>query len=126
MPLLFSYGTLRQPKVQRANYGRRLNGTPDVLIGFRGQPLAITDPEVVRLSGKAVHTIACHTGDMADRIPGMLFEITDQELAATGAYEVDAYGRVEAVLESGARAFVYVGPPLGAAARVRDGGSRSV
>jgi hypothetical protein len=111
MPLLFSYGTLRQPEVQRATYGRLLDGTPDVLFGYCLEPLAISDPEVVRLSGKAVHTIACHTGDAADGISGVVFDISDDELAATDAYEVDAYARAEVALDSGARAFVYIGPP---------------
>lgn len=113
MPLLFSYGTLRQAEVQRANYGRLLEGRADVLAGYRLAPLAITDQEVVRISGKAVHTIACATGDPTDRIPGVVFEIEDDELTATDAYEVDAYGRAEVELESGARAFVYVGPAVG-------------
>jgi gamma-glutamylcyclotransferase (GGCT)/AIG2-like uncharacterized protein YtfP len=111
MPFLFSYGTLQQPEVQRANYGRLLEGTPDALVGYRLRPLAITSAKVVRLSGKAVHTIASHTGDEADRIHGMLFEIGDDELAATDAYEVDAYARAEVTLQSGARAFVYIAAP---------------
>ena len=111
MPSLFSYGTLQQPEVQRATYGRLLDGTPDTLTGYRLRPLAISDPDVVRLSGKAVHTIACATGDPADRIAGVAFKISEDELAATDAYEVDAYGRTEVVLESGTRAFAYIGPP---------------
>jgi hypothetical protein len=74
------------------------------------RPLAITDPEVVRISGLAVHTIACRTGDAADRIPGTVFALTTAELDATDAYEVDVYARVEVELDSGTRAFVYVGP----------------
>jgi hypothetical protein len=110
---LFSYGTLQQPEVQIANYGRLLEGKPDALAGYRLVPLEITDPEVVRISGKAVHAIACATGDARDRVAGMLFELTDPELAATDRYETDAYGRIEITLESGRRAFVYVGPELG-------------
>jgi hypothetical protein len=109
---LFSYGTLRQPEVQRANYGRLLEGEADVLPGYRLEPLAITDPEVVRISGKAIHTIARRSGDPADLVPGMVFALTEAELAATDRYEVDVYGRVEAVLASGRRALVYVGPDL--------------
>lgn len=109
---LFSYGTLRQPEVQQANYGRLLEGASDMLTGYRAEPLVITDPEVVRLSGKAVHMIARYSGDPADRISGVRFRISAEELAATDAYEVDSYGRVEVALDSGVRAFVYVGPPL--------------
>jgi hypothetical protein len=109
---LFSYGTLRQPDVQRANYGRLLEGEPDFLPGYRLAPLAITDPDVVRISGKAVHSIARRSGDPADRVPGMVFALSEDELAATDRYEVDVYARVEAVLASGRRALVYVGPDL--------------
>lgn len=67
---LFAYGTLQQREVQLATYGRSLEGEPGVLAGYRLEPLAITDPEVVRLSGKAVHYIARESRDLADRIPG--------------------------------------------------------
>jgi gamma-glutamylcyclotransferase (GGCT)/AIG2-like uncharacterized protein YtfP len=109
---LFAYGTLRQREVQMATYGRPLEGTPDVLAGYRLEPLTITDPEVVRLSGKAVHSIARQSGDPADRIPGIVFVLSEDELAATDRYEVDVYARVEVMLDSGSRAFVYVGPSL--------------
>jgi hypothetical protein len=112
LALLFSYGTLRQPEVQRATYGRLLGGRQDVLVGYRLAPLAITDSEVVRISGKAVHSIARFSGDPRDRIDGVVFRLTPTELAATDRYEVDVYARVEAELASGTRAFVYVGPPL--------------
>lgn len=112
MAALFSYGTLQQREVQLATYGRELEGRHDVLTGYQLAPLTITDPHVVAVSGKAVHTIARATGDPADRIPGIAFELTDAELAATDAYEVDAYSRVEVTLESGCHAWVYVGPPL--------------
>lgn len=109
---LFAYGTLQQRDVQLANYGRPLDGTPDALAGYRLEDLTITDPVVVRLSGKAVHRIARETGDPADRIPGVVFRLTEAELAVTDAYEVDVYARVEVRLESGDRAWVYVGPRI--------------
>jgi len=107
---LFSYGTLQLPAVQQATYGRLLEGEFDVLSGYRLVALEISDAEVVRLSGKAVHSIAVPSNDPEDRIAGMLFRLTPAELDATDAYEVDAYERVEALLESGQTAWVYVGP----------------
>ncbi len=108
MPLLFSYGTLQQPEVQQANYGRLLEGTRDALVGYRLAPVAIDDPEVVRISGQAVHNIACLTGESAHRISGVAFEISSDELAATDAYEVNSYDCVDVTLESGRRAYCYV------------------
>jgi hypothetical protein len=107
---LFSYGTLQLPDVQRATFGRLLEGRADVMTGFVLAPLTITDAEVVRVSGAAVHSIARRTGDPADRIAGVVLAITPAELDASDRYEVDAYARVEVQLLSGALAFVYVGP----------------
>jgi gamma-glutamylcyclotransferase (GGCT)/AIG2-like uncharacterized protein YtfP len=105
---LFSYGTLRQPEVQLANYGRFLDGQADTLPGYRLSPVGITVPDVVRVSGKAVHTIAVASGDPADRIAGVVFLLNEAELAATDAYETETYARVETTLESGRSAWVYV------------------
>ena len=107
---LFSYGTLQLPEVQRATYGRLLEGVPDSLGGYRLVPLTITSEEVVALSGAPVHMIACRAGEGAEPIPGVVYRITEAELAATDEYEGDAYARREVRLESGASAFVYVGP----------------
>jgi hypothetical protein len=106
---LFSYGTLQLPEVQIANYGRRLDGEPDALIGYRLVPLEINNPEVVRISGKSIHTIACPSGDPRDRIQGVAYLLTEAELEATDAYETGAYSRVEVTLESGRTALAYVG-----------------
>lgn len=112
MPLLFSYGTLQQRDVQQATYGHLLMGTRNSLVGYRLEPLVIDDAEVVRLSGKSVHMIARYTGNPDDRIAGIAFHLTDQELASTDTYEVGAYARVEVDLESGERGFAYVGAPV--------------
>ena len=105
---LFSYGTLRLPQVQQATYGRQLEGRPDTLVGYRLRPIAIEDPEVVATSGLAVHHIAYATGDATDRVEGIVFALSEAELAATDRYESGPYERVEAVLASGRPAWVYV------------------
>ena len=106
--LLFSYGTLRQENVQLATFGRRLEGRPDALAGYRLSPMPIDDPEVVATSGLAVHTIARPTGDRSDLVPGTLFQVTPAELEAADKYEVDGIVRIKVRLSSGAEAFVYV------------------
>jgi gamma-glutamylcyclotransferase (GGCT)/AIG2-like uncharacterized protein YtfP len=107
---LFSYGTLQLPQVQRATYGRLLKGEADVLPGFRLEALEITDEAVVRVSGEAVHRIARRTDDPADTVPGTVFSLTAEELAATDRYEVAAYVRTVVRLDSGASAWVYAAP----------------
>jgi gamma-glutamylcyclotransferase (GGCT)/AIG2-like uncharacterized protein YtfP len=115
VPLLFSYGTLRQADVQRATFGRELSGTSDSLVGYEQSLVAIDDPEVVRASGKTHHPIVRYTGNAAARVSGTVFEITTQELEHADRYEVSAYTRVAAPLSSGRTAWVYVdakyGPP---------------
>jgi gamma-glutamylcyclotransferase (GGCT)/AIG2-like uncharacterized protein YtfP len=108
MPRLFSYGTLQQDNVQLATFGRRLTGVSDALVGYRQSMVAIQDPEVVRTSGKTHHPIVAFTGASEDRVPGMMFEISDAELAHADAYEVAAYVRVKASLASGLEGWVYV------------------
>jgi len=108
--LLFSYGTLQLPEVQRANFGRELEGAPDVLIGFILEEIEITDPEVIAESGERFHLIAVHTGDGGDRVSGYVFDLTPDELAAADAYETDDYARVETTLATGRRAWVYARP----------------
>ena len=105
---LFSYGTLQDPKVQLATYGRLVDGERDSLVGHILVELTIDDPHVVALSGKAVHTIARQTGNPADRISGTVLFLTPEELVSSDKYEVEAYARTEVVLESGRKAFVYV------------------
>jgi len=105
--LLFSYGTLQQDSVQMASFGRLLKGRADTLPGYRQTLIAITDPEVVRTSGKAYHPIVA-PGDAGDCVPGTVFEITAEELAAADRYEVSDYKRVAARLASGVTAWVYI------------------
>ena len=105
---LFSYGTLRQRDVQLATFGRELVGRADVLVGFSLSMLKITDPAVVALSGKAEHPVLRRTDDPKDTVEGVIFEITEAELAAADAYEVDDYARVSAVSAGGLVTFVYV------------------
>lgn len=106
--LLFSYGTLQQRDVQLATFGRELHGTADALVGFAQSMVRITDPEVVKTSGKTHHPIVRQTGVVDDRIAGTVFEITDEELANADKYEVADYKRVAAPLASGRTAWVYV------------------
>jgi hypothetical protein len=105
---LFSYGTLRQPDVQLALFGRILEGSADALPGYAVSPLLITDPHVIATSGTAHHTSCHETGDQSDEVPGTVFKITQAELAAADAYEVADVKRVAVRLRSGIDAFIYV------------------
>jgi hypothetical protein len=105
---LFAYGTLQLEPVQMATFGRPLTGTADALAGFELVALAIDDPAVIAISGKAHHTMARFTGRESDVIPGTVFVVTPEEIRHADAYEVPAVTRVAVVLASGLRAWVYV------------------
>ena len=79
--LLFSYGTLQQPDVQLATFGRHLGGERDPVL------------------------VASDRADAA--VDGTVFTITAAELAAADEYEVDDYSRVLVSLRSGRQAWVY-------------------
>jgi hypothetical protein len=102
---LFSYGTLRQREVQLANFGRQLQGEPDLLEGYELGTVVIRNPDVVSTSGLAEHLIL-RPG--SGEIEGVAFAVTPEELAAADGYETSDYKRIEAILKSGRRAFVYV------------------
>ena len=105
---LFSYGTLQLESVQMETFGRLLAGAADALPGYSRTMVRITDPAVIAASGADHHPIVAASGDPADTVQGMVFEITAEELAAADTYEVSDYRRVEATLASGLRAFVYI------------------
>lgn len=109
--LLFSYGTLRQPEVQRATFGRELEGREDAILGYRVEVLRITDPAVIATSGEDRHPILVEADDATDVVDGTVFTVTAEELRAADRYEVDDYTRVEAPLRGGGTAWAYVSRP---------------
>jgi hypothetical protein len=109
MPLLFSYGTLQQPVVQIATFGRVLTGHPDVLRGFAPALVPIVDPARARAVGRSHHSNAVRTTRNDDRVSGTVLEVTEAELTAADCYEiVDGYRRVLVPLASGVEAWIYV------------------
>src|SRR6201996_2967996 len=106
--LLFSYGTLQQNDVQMSSFGRLLEGQPDPMPGYRQSMVEITDPEVIKPSGKQFHPIVEPSDNPADEVQGRVFWITDAELKAADDYEVSDYKRVLVPLRSGNKAWVYV------------------
>ena len=109
MPLVFSYGTLQEERVQLSTFGRLLNGQRDELPGFEQSLVRIEDPHVVATSGRTHNANVTFNGRSDSRVRGTVFEITDAELAAADQYEqVAAYKRIAVALASGKQAWVYV------------------
>jgi hypothetical protein len=107
MPLLFSYGTLQHEDVQRSLFGRTLVGQKDYLLGYEPVTARVSDPEFARTSGKARHAIL-RPAHSAARVEGTALEVTDAELRIADRYEPAEYKRVEAMLASGRKTWVYV------------------
>jgi gamma-glutamylcyclotransferase (GGCT)/AIG2-like uncharacterized protein YtfP len=96
MPYLFAYGTLQEPEVQRATFGRLLEGKNDELVGFER-------------STSRGHVNVTPTGRAEDRVAGLVFEIADAELAAADRYEDRAeFARIAGTLASGKQVWLYV------------------
>lgn len=109
MPLLFSYGTLQQDNVQLSTFGRLLKGQSDALPGFESTQVKIEDPQLAAISGRTHFDNALFNGNNESRVRGMVFEVSDAELAAADQYEkLAAYIRIAVTLASGIRAWVYV------------------
>ena len=87
---LFACGSFQDTAIQEQVFGHRLTGTPDALAGFRREPFV--QP----------------SANPADRVDGMVFEVTDADLAAADAYEPPNYRRSKIATASGILAWVYL------------------
>ncbi|MBA2655374.1 MAG: gamma-glutamylcyclotransferase [Tatlockia sp.] len=105
---LFSYGTLQYEAVQLSNFGRKLAGTIDTLSKFELSKLKITDADVIATSGEDVHPIIIYTGEDADKVKGMVFDVCSDELRQADRYEISDYKRIQVKLDSGVSAWAYV------------------
>ena len=100
---------LQQESVQLSTFGRRLDGRRDELLRFEPALVRIEDPQVVAALGKTHHANVRFNGNDDSRVTGMVFEITDAELASVDEYELAfSYKRVAATLASGRQVWVYV------------------
>jgi len=105
---LFAYGTLQLEKVQLETFGRKLDGEPDALHGYKLVMVTITDEDFVIESGTANHRSLQFTGNSTDVIEGFVFKVTGNELEQADSYEPEGYERVKVQLRSGANAWVFV------------------
>lgn len=104
---LFSYGTLQTAAVQLATFGRRLEGKPDVLVGYSLAMIQIQDQDFAAASG-AHQRIIQFTGSESDLVEGTVFPVTRKDLERADTYEPAEYQRVLVRLKSGLNAWVYV------------------
>ena len=88
---LFSYGTLQYEAVQLTNFGRKLAGRVDTLSKFELSELKITDADVIATSGEDIHPVVIYTGEITDKVQGMVFDVNSDELKQADSYEVADY-----------------------------------
>lgn len=93
---LFVYGTLQDADVQRRVFGRTVEGTPDVLDGYRKAQITLDG---------VVYPIA--VADSMGTISGRILDVTAHELIDMDAYEGKEYRRVRVILRSGVETWVY-------------------
>ena len=107
MSHLFSYGTLRTEAVQLSIFGRRLEGGPDALAGYRLITIEVQDQSFVAHSGALQRNLQ-YTGNPDDVVEGFVFTVTEKEVERSDAYEPAEYRRVQVRLKSGLNAWVYL------------------
>ena len=95
---LFTYGTLLEKEVQLGVFSRLLGGLQDGLSEYK-----ISDYKVADL-----YPTLEHTKNKEDIIKGNVYVLTAEELQKADAYEGDAYERIEVILSSGKKAWVYI------------------
>jgi gamma-glutamylcyclotransferase (GGCT)/AIG2-like uncharacterized protein YtfP len=105
---LFSYGTLQEEAVQLSTFGRRLQGAPDSLPGYKILMIQIQDRDFVAAGAASQHRNLQFTGINSDVVEGFVFAVTRRELEQADAYEPKDYKRVQARLRSGVNAWMYL------------------
>jgi gamma-glutamylcyclotransferase (GGCT)/AIG2-like uncharacterized protein YtfP len=102
MEQLFAYGTLKDKEIQETIFGRILKGTSETLTGY-----AIKEIQIEEEYGLAPYPIIVSTQNQKDRIDGILYELSSEELQKADRYEGKHYTRIQVKLESNKIAWVY-------------------
>ena len=96
MEKLFVYGTLMDDTVRERVLGKYVHTSPDTLSGYiiDTHPVLTSYPVVKKSEGKWVE--------------GVVFDVTENDLAKLDRYETIFYKKEDIVLNSGKKAQVYV------------------
>jgi gamma-glutamylcyclotransferase (GGCT)/AIG2-like uncharacterized protein YtfP len=102
MAKLFAYGTLKEKDIQENIFGRSLTGTPETLLGYSVQSIQIEEE-----FGVETYPIITPTNDASDSIEGIVFELTQKDLELADTYEGKYYRRIEVLLQTKEKVWVY-------------------
>ncbi|MCP2027734.1 gamma-glutamylcyclotransferase (GGCT)/AIG2-like uncharacterized protein YtfP [Flavobacterium sp. HSC-32F16] len=103
MEQLFSYGTLRSKQIQMQVFNKVLTGTADQLLGYKLKSLQIEEE-----FGMADYVVAVASENPSEIIHGVVFNVSNADLAKVDLFESNAYKRVQVTLKSGITAWVYM------------------
>ena len=104
--LLFTYGTLQNHDIQRAIFGRLLDGQSDILEGYRKEWIDLNANNDSN-DEEFIYPIAVYSGCQEDAIEGFLYRLTFEELLKADDYEGDSYQRTKVTLKSGTLCWIY-------------------
>lgn len=95
---LFVYGTLLNETVQKNVIGRLVEGTLDLLVGYR---------KTMRQFSSGIYPDLIENSTC--EVNGQILDLTADELERCDQYEGDEYRRMKVLLKSGVAVFVYKG-----------------
>lgn len=102
---LFAYGSLQYPEIQRRIFGRQLTGIKNSLLGYDISTISIPDASINNQEN--TYLIISFTGNNTDKIDGLMYDVNQDDLFQADQYEGSSYRRIEVVLTSGQKAWVY-------------------
>jgi len=100
-------GTLQKDKVQLDLFGRLLDGTKDILKGYKLSPIEIKDEKFLAKGEEKFQLTVMATNNTNDSIEGTALELSEEELLFADKYEPDSYKRIKVILQSGNEAWIY-------------------
>ncbi|WP_251450579.1 gamma-glutamylcyclotransferase family protein [Microbacterium sp. Marseille-Q6648] len=106
--LLFSYGSLRDPEVQRGTFGRVVRTEGDVLPGYTVDYAEVEDHREIDDATPRIVPVVRETGSSLDKVVGSVLHLDEDELDACDEYQASLYRRARVVLASGRAAWVYL------------------
>lgn len=105
MEYLFSYGTLQKSETQLKLFGRVLKGGNDTLRGYKMANIVIEDKAFLTKEGSRQLTAVASRND---KIDGMVFEVSFEEIEMIDRYEPENYERILVKLDSGKTAWLWL------------------
>lgn len=88
-------------------FGRKLNGSTDILQGFKIETIEITEQAFLS-KGEEKYQGTLVPSNNNDQVQGTLLELTNEELLLIDKYEPGNYKRIKMPLQSGKKAWVFI------------------